>query len=145
VPPAAGLFLRLSAARAYAAFAEHDPRRQLVGETAERFFRGEDTDLVFFIVKQGLGAAQFRALSLLHLMPTRRLTEDYVVMLAKAAAGSAMVINALWGVPPQRESRLDQIVYRLKSRRFTGLTKRVAQAHREGEAEVRKMLAEMKT
>jgi glycosyltransferase involved in cell wall biosynthesis len=140
VPPGAGLFVRLDCARAYAAFAERDPRRQLVGETAGRFFRGDDTDLVFFIVKHGRGAGQFRALALTHLMPSRRLTPDYVVMLAKAAAGSALFINYLWDCPPRPESLLDRMVYRLKSFRFRGLAKRVAKAHRKGEAEARKLL-----
>ena len=145
VPPGAGLFVRTACARAYAAFAEHDPRRQLVGETAERFFRGDDTDLVFFIVKNGHGAGQFRCLHLTHLMPNRRLTPDYVVLLAKVAAGSAMVINHLWGVPPRRESRLDAIVYHLKSLRFRGLAKRIARAHRAGEAEARELIGSLKS
>jgi glycosyltransferase involved in cell wall biosynthesis len=145
VPPGAGLFVRTACARAYAAFAEHDPRRQLVGETAERFFRGDDTDLVFFIVKSGRGAGQFRALSLTHLMPARRLTEDYVVLLAKVAAGSAVVINFLWGVPPRRESRLDWIVYHLKALRFRGLDRRIARAHRAGEAEARALIGSLKS
>ncbi|MBC7368052.1 MAG: glycosyltransferase family 2 protein [Undibacterium sp.] len=140
VPPGAGLFLRLECARAYAAFAEHDPRRQLVGETADRFFRGDDTDLVFHIIKSGRGAAQFRELHLEHLLPNRRLTGDYVVMLAKVAAGSAIVINYLWGVSPRRESRLDWLVYQLKALRFRGLNRRIARAHREGEAEARALI-----
>ncbi|HSY54108.1 MAG TPA: glycosyltransferase [Opitutaceae bacterium] len=144
VPPGAGLFVRLECARSYAAFAEHDPRRQLVGETADRFFRGDDTDLVFFIVKSGLGAGQFRSLQLTHLMPNRRLTEDYVVMLAKVAAGSAMVINYLWGVPPWRESRLDRVIYHLKAFRFRGLNRKIARAHREGEAEARELIGSLK-
>lgn len=141
MPPGAGLFLRTECARAYAAFAAHDPRRQLVGETADRFFRGDDTDLVFHLVKSGRGAGQFRSLSLLHLMPNRRLTEDYVVLLAQVAAGSAVVINSLWGVPPRRESRLDWLVYQLKALRFRGLNKRIARAHRLGEAQARALLA----
>jgi glycosyltransferase involved in cell wall biosynthesis len=141
VPPGAGLFVRLECARAYAAFAALDPRRQLVGETADRFFRGDDTDLVFHLVKAGWGAGQFLPLQLTHLIPNRRLTGDYVVKLAQAAAGSAVVINALWGVPPVRESRLDRFVYQLKSLRFRGLTRRIARAHRAGEAEARALLA----
>jgi glycosyltransferase involved in cell wall biosynthesis len=143
VPPGAGLFVRLDGARAYAAFAGQDPRRQLVGETADRFFRGDDTDLVFHLIKSGCGAGQFRALHLTHLIPNRRLTPEYVVKLAQAAAGSAVVINSLWGVPPRRESRFDRIIYRLKSFRFRGLTKRIARAHRTGEAEARALLADL--
>lgn len=141
VPPGAGLFVRRDCARAYAAFAEHDPRRRHVGETAGRLFRGDDTDLVFHLVKHGHGAGQFRALRLTHLLPARRLTADYVVALAKAAAGSALFINHLWGAPPPRESRLDRLVYRLKSLRFRGLTRRIARAHRAGEAEARTLIA----
>jgi glycosyltransferase involved in cell wall biosynthesis len=140
VPPTAGLFIRLECARAYAEFAARDPRRHLLGSTAERFFRGEDTDLVFHLVKRGPGAGQFRALRLVHLMPSRRLTPDYVVELAKVAAGSAMLVNHLWGVPPRRESPLDHLVYRLKSLRFRGLERRIARAHREGEAEARALI-----
>jgi glycosyltransferase involved in cell wall biosynthesis len=145
VPPGAGLFLRLDSARAYAAFAAHDPRRQFVGETADRFFRGDDTDLVFFIVKSGRGAGQFRALRLTHLMPSRRLTQDYVVLLAKVAAGSAVVINYLWGVPPRPESRLDWMVYHLKALRFRGLARRIARAHRAGEAEARELIGSLES
>ncbi len=140
VPPGAGLFVRLACARAYAAFAEHDPNRQLVGETAERFFRGDDTDLVFHLIKSGFGAGQFTALYLTHLMPSKRLTEDYVVSLAKVAAGSAVVINHLWGAPAPRESQFDRLVYTVKSLRFRGLTRRIAKAHRVGEAAARLLL-----
>jgi len=145
VPPGAGLFLRIDCARAYAAFAENDPRRQLVGETADRFFRGDDTDLVFHIIKSGLGAGQFRTLHLDHLLPARRLTADYVVKLARVAAGSAIVINFLWGVLPRRESRLDWFVYQLKSLRFRGLDRRIAAAHRAGEAEARTLIESVKS
>jgi len=135
VPPTAGLFLRIECARAYAAFAACDPRRQLLGSTAERLFRGEDTDLVFHLVHGGSGAGQFRRLSLVHLMPNRRLTADYIVQLAHAAASSALLVNHLWGVAPRRESRVDRLVYHLKSCRFRGLDRRIARAHRAGEAE----------
>lgn len=145
IPPGAGLFVRRTIARAYVDFAQADSRRQLVGESADRLFRGDDTDLVFFIVKSGLGAGQFRALSLIHLLPARRLTEDYIVRLVHAAAGSAVFINFLWGVAPPRESRLDRFVYRLKSLRFRGLNRRIAQAHRAGEAEARDLIATLPT
>jgi len=140
VPPGAGLFVRTAIALHYASFAENDPRRQLLGETGDRFFRGDDTDLVFFIVKQDYGAGQFRALKLTHLMPTRRLTEENVVKLAKASAGSAVVVNYIWGVAPRQESRLDWLIYQLKALRFRGLSRRVARAHREGEGEARELI-----
>jgi len=66
-------------------------------------------------------------------------------LLAKVAAGSAMVINYLWGTPPRRESRLDRIVYHLKALRFRGLTRRIASAHRAGEAEARQLIASLKS
>ncbi|WP_438481976.1 glycosyltransferase [Oleiharenicola lentus] len=141
VPPTAGLFIRTELARDYVTFAEDDTRRQLLGSTSDRFFRGEDTDLVFFLVKKGWGAGQFRPLALDHLMPNQRLNEDYIVSLAKVAAGSALLVNYLWGVPPRRNSRLDEVVYWLKSLRFTGLPRRIAQAHRAGEAEARGLIA----
>jgi glycosyltransferase involved in cell wall biosynthesis len=141
IPPGAGMFLRLASARAYAAEVEHDPRRELVGEGTSQFFRGEDTDMVFSIVKSGLGAGQFRSLYLTHLIPRRRLDESYLVKLAKAAAGSAMVVNYFWGVQPAHESRLDRLVYHLKALRFRGLARRIARAHREGEAEARELIA----
>ena len=145
IPPGAGMFLRLDCARAYAAQYERDPRRELVGEGASQFFRGEDTDIVFFIVKSGLGAGQFRSLHLTHLIPNRRLDEGYIVKLAKAAAGSAMIVNYFWGVSPRRESLLDRIVYHLKALRFRGLARRIARAHREGEAEARELIRSLKS
>lgn len=145
VPPTAGLFIRIECARAYAAFAARDPRRQLLGSTAERVFRGEDTDLVFHIVHNGRGAAQFRSLRLVHLMPAQRLSADYVVQMAKVAAGSALVVNHLWDVAPRRESRLDRLVYHLKSFRFRGLDRRIAEAHRAGEAEARALIESVKS
>lgn len=145
VPPTAGLFIRSECARSYEDFAATDPRRQLLGSTAERFFRGEDTDLVFHLVNKGWGAGQFRALRLAHLMPARRLTPDYVVHLAKVSAGSAMVVNHLWGVPPRRESWFDRFVYHLKSFRFRGLDRRIARAHREGETEARVLIGSVKS
>jgi glycosyltransferase involved in cell wall biosynthesis len=144
VPPTAGLFIRLECARAYAAFAARDARRLLLGSSEGRFFRGEDTDLVFYIVHSGRGAAQFRSLRLVHLMPAQRLSSDYVVQLARVAAGSALVVNHLWGVEPRRESRFDRLVYRLKSFRFRGLDRRIAEAHRAGEAEARALIQSVK-
>ncbi len=143
VPAGAGLFVRLACARAYASFATDDPFRHLIGETAERFARGDDTDLVFHLVKHGWGAGQFRTLHLTHLLPSGRLTAAYIVKLARAAAGSALLINYLWGVPPHRESVLDRLVYALKSLRFRGLDRQIAQAHRAGEAEVRHAIAHL--
>lgn len=101
IPPTAGMCLRRTVAEAFIEMVTKDPRRQYLGRKGKHQLTGsEDMDLAFTACDIGLGTGQFKRLHLTHLIPSSRLTEDYLLHLAEGCAYSAHILHALRGRPP---------------------------------------------
>jgi len=95
MPWGAGMCLRREVVQAYLDQVARDPRRLTLGRTGNRFITGEDIDLNYVAVRAGLATGLFHALSLVHLIPTERMTEAHVVRYRAGNAYSMVVLQFL--------------------------------------------------
>lgn len=80
-PRGAGMAVRTAAARRWAGETARDPERLRLGRFGAELGGGEDTDIVTSVLDQGLAAAYCPQLRLTHLIPSDRLTFDYMARL----------------------------------------------------------------
>ena len=85
LPVGAGLCLRRAVARHYCRQVTDCPLRLALGRTGGSLVSAEDLDLARCVRALDLGMGVFAALKLSHLIPARRLTEEYLLRLAEAA------------------------------------------------------------
>lgn len=98
-PYGAGLCIRKSIAEHYAEVVRHDPRRVKLGRTGTALAACEDVDLAYTACDLGLGTGVFTALKLLHLIPTNRLQETYLLRLEEGVAYSGAILEFCRGKP----------------------------------------------
>ena len=86
VPIGAGLCVQRRVAEDYESKARVNPLRAALDRTGACLGSGGDIDLAWCAIDLGLGTGRFQALQLTHLIPSRRMTRDYVT---KVVAGHA--------------------------------------------------------
>jgi glycosyltransferase involved in cell wall biosynthesis len=96
-PWGAGLCILRSVGLAYAEASSSDKIRRSLGRRGEILLSCEDLDLSLFACKVGFGTGVFPELSLIHLIPARRLERQYLVELAGGNAASHLILSRLWG------------------------------------------------
>jgi glycosyltransferase involved in cell wall biosynthesis len=114
LPFGAGLCLRSQVAYAYAQEHEATPYRKMLGRNGVGLMSGEDIDMVLFSRRLGLGFGRFPKLRMLHLIPARRLTEEYLLELVRAISFSVVLVNEMHGQPlPQTDQRRPAVFWSL--------------------------------
>jgi glycosyltransferase involved in cell wall biosynthesis len=104
-PWGAGLCLSRVVGLAYAEALTSDVLRRSLGRRGKALLSCEDLDLSLFSCKLGLGTGVFPELSLLHLIPSRRLERQYLIDLAGGNVTSHVILSRLWGYEnPPREN-----------------------------------------
>ena len=93
-----------------------------------------DIDMAFTACDLGFGTGKFAALSLIHLIPQQRLSDDYLFRLIEGIAYSEAIILAVRGNLPTKISRVDRLVELYKSLRIDKLQRRTARARALGRA-----------
>lgn len=78
------------------------PVRKLFGARGQSCTLGEDTDLALTACEMGMETGLFARLKLTHLMPPQRLTEDYLLRLARGVAMSSLLMRLDRGTPVGR-------------------------------------------
>lgn len=94
---AAGMCFRRSVAEHYCRELAADPRRKEIGSKGRSMMRGEDSDFAHSALEAGFGWGQFGRLSLTHLIPAERVSEDYLLRLHEGISASVILLNYLWG------------------------------------------------
>lgn len=137
MPAGAGLCVRAGIARRYAADVQADPRRRLLGRTGTQLSGCEDFDLGLTAIDLGYAIGVFRDLAMVHLMPRRRVEEDYLLKLVEGHAYSTVMLMALRGDQPERLRRGPLAwVREQRLRRSLGTVKRrIHDARRAGAAQ----------
>jgi hypothetical protein len=98
VPPTAGMCLRRSVAEVFIQVVQNDSRRQHLGRRGKvGLTNGEDADLALTACDIGLGTGQFTCLKMTHLIPTNRLSEEYLLRFAEGTYFSGCILEALRG------------------------------------------------
>ncbi len=96
-PWGVGMCLRREVAIAYKSLAESDPRRQGLGRRGVSLVSGEDDDIARTSHTMGLGTGLFPQLSLTHIIPPTRLTEEYLIRLIEGQSYSGVIVDSLHG------------------------------------------------
>ncbi len=108
-PCGAGMCVRAVVARQYADMVRSDRRRLELGRKGASLASCEDTDLAFLACDLGYGTGLFESLSLMHLIPAARVTEEYLLGLVRAIAYSGSILRSLRGSKPHRPARSQRL------------------------------------
>jgi len=141
-PYGAGLCIRKVVADKYADLVYNDPRRMELGRKGASLACGEDSDMSLTACDMGLGMGLFTSLKLIHLIPAKRLQEDYLVKLLEQGVHSTTILNVLRGdpLPPAKTWRGKlREVYRLIW--MNRLERRFFLATRKGESLAREQMS----
>ena len=85
IPWSAGLCIRKEVAIAYCQFCDQSSL-QIISHQGEGLLGGEDTEMCFVCCSHGLGVGIFPELKMTHLIPQRRVSEDYLVRFAEGTS-----------------------------------------------------------
>lgn len=106
VPFGAGLCVRARVASLYAREHKATPYRRMLDRKGSGLMASGDIDMVLLSRALGLGFGRFPQLRMSHLIPARRLTEDYLIKLVRCTACSNVLLNEMHpGIPIQIDQR----------------------------------------
>jgi len=131
-PVGAGMCVRRAVAMKYVEYVKSDSLRSSLGRSGSGMNSGEDIDMAFTACDLGFGTGKFAGLTLIHLIPQRRLADDYLFRLIEGIAYSEAIVLAVRGNPPTKISRVDRLVELYKSLRIDELQRRTARARALG-------------
>jgi glycosyltransferase involved in cell wall biosynthesis len=95
LPSGAGIAVRRAVAERYRELVLRDPLRQALGRSGKRLAAGEDSDMALCGFALGLGAGRFPELELTHLIPSRRVTLEYIEGLHEGFGHAGVVLAAI--------------------------------------------------
>ena len=139
LPCGAGLCSRAAVAQEYLAQINHSGGlRAMLDRRGADLTAGGDNDLALTAIDLGLATGRFRSLTMKHLIPAERLSEDYLLRLKQGNAYSSAILSSLrrrarnqFSRPPPAGHAVDhlfQLLNRLpfpsRARRFRLATKR---------------------
>ena len=113
----AGMCTRRVVGNRYVENYDSSPLRKLLGRSANNLFSGEDWDFCKTAPELGLGVGRMPQLSLTHLIPERRTTEEYILKIAEGHKFSAQIVLANRGIP-LFEKGLDWKIFELQLRQL---------------------------
>lgn len=115
IPWGAGLCLRRGVATAYSDLCD-ESSFQIVSRQGDVLLNGEDTEISFVCCRQGFGVGIFPKLKITHLIPQRRVTEEYIVRFAEGICVSNILLRYKWqGMRPQSVFRAKPLFALLKT------------------------------
>lgn len=95
IPWGAGLCVRKEIAIAYRQFCDQSSIK-IISHQGEGLLGGDDTELAFVCCSRGLGVGIFPELKITHLIPQRRVSDDYIVRFAEGTGISNNLLRYKW-------------------------------------------------
>ena len=95
IPWGAGLCVRKEVAIAYCKFFDHSSL-QIISHQGEGLLGGDDTEMCCVCCSLGLGTGVFPELKVIHLIPQRRVSKDYIVRFAEGTSLSNHLLRYKW-------------------------------------------------
>jgi hypothetical protein len=115
IPWGAGLCVRTEIAIAYRQFCDQSSI-QIISHQGEGLLGGEDTELAFVCCSRGLGVGIFPELKMTHVIPRRRVSEDYIVRFAEGTGISNNLLRYKWQhIMPQSPFSIKTLLSVLKT------------------------------
>jgi glycosyltransferase involved in cell wall biosynthesis len=142
LPCGAGLCVRRNVGEHYRDRVAGSPMRRALDRKGRSLASCGDIDLARCAVYEGLGFGVFPQLGLTHLIPSSRLTEEYLVRLAGAMAASGTILESFWHrqLPPGPTRFWTQLRFAWKLARYGRRTARFFRARQNGIRYARQML-----
>ena len=104
-PWGAGLVIRKSLCEIHDKNLSESFDRRALGRKGTRLGSAEEMDLVFDCLDVGLGFGTFPELVVTHLIPARRMTEEYIAEITRAMVTSNLLLSHLRGDPIELSQR----------------------------------------
>jgi glycosyltransferase involved in cell wall biosynthesis len=115
IPWSAGGCIRKEVAIAYCQFCDQSSL-QIISHQGEGLLGGEDTEMCFVCCSRGLGVGIFPQLKMTHLIPQRRVSEDYIVRFAEGTCISNNLLRYKWRhIVPQSPFGIKSLLSILKT------------------------------
>jgi glycosyltransferase involved in cell wall biosynthesis len=135
-PYGAGICIRKLIASNYANLTQNDPQRINLGRKGNSLYSCDDLDLAYTACDIGLGMGRFVKLRLTHLLPIKRLKEDYLLKIAEGTAYSQIILKSLREKVylPQKASWRGQIFELYRLWRMSPRDRRFYKAIKKGES-----------
>ena len=92
-PVTAGMCLRRNVAEAYVKSAANNPKQRILGSRGGSLMRGEDVALAKIPLTLGYSVGQFAHLKMIHLIPKRRVSPDYLFSLYRHLCASGHLVS----------------------------------------------------
>ncbi|MEO6209675.1 MAG: glycosyltransferase family 2 protein, partial [Gemmatimonadaceae bacterium] len=145
MPCGAGLCVRRAVAAFYAELHANGRRPFALDRNGTSLLSGGDNDLAACACDLGLGVGVFKALRLIHLIPSERLRESYLLTLAENIALSTVILRSFRSSPASLDSPSlkRRVADSLRSALMSARERRIFRAVRRGERRAREQLATM--
>jgi glycosyltransferase involved in cell wall biosynthesis len=115
IPWGAGLCVRKEAAIAYCQFCDHSSI-EITDRQGTSVLGGGDTEISFVCCSRGVGVGIFPELKITHLIPQRRVSEEYIVRFAEGTGISNNLLRYKWQhIIPQSPFSIKILLSVLKS------------------------------
>lgn len=134
MPCGAGLCVRSEVAQHYLAIHESGRRRFQFDRTGDSLVSGGDNDLAACACVLGLGVGLVAALKLTHLIPSERLTVEYLARLADGIQFSSLLLDAEHGLCLPAPTWLGRCADQLRLLRYRGPHRVIRRAVQSGRA-----------
>ena len=141
MPNGAGLCVRKQVADYYAELHSTGKRAFVMDRSGDSLVSGGDVDLASCACDIGLGVGLFAALRLQHLIPSNRLTEEYLLRLTEGIGYSGVILDSFRQSSSRPGGWSRKVAERLRYLRMDSREKRVYLATKKGQARARKDLA----
>jgi hypothetical protein len=141
VPIGAGLCVRRVVADDYERKTRTNPIRTALGRTGTGMGCGEDIDLAWCAIDMGMGTGSFQALQLTHLIPSRRMTKEYVTKLVVGNAASSEILASLRPDEVQKPNAPELVRFAWQILRGSALGRGMFIAARREQKKAREFLA----
>jgi glycosyltransferase involved in cell wall biosynthesis len=144
VPCGAGLCIRTTVAREYVRALSRSETRKQLDRRGDQLLSGGDIDMALTSCDLGLGTALLSSLRVVHLIPARRLTMEYLLAMREAMSFSAVVLNSYRPhiFPPKTRLRLIADLIRALAKR--GINRKFLLASVRGEFMARRAIGKGK-
>jgi len=141
MPNGAGLCVRRRVAAYYADLHSTGKRAFVMDRSGDSLVSGGDVDLASCACDIGLGVGLFAALKLQHLIPSNRLTEEYLLRLAEGIGYSGVILDSFRPTVTRPHGWSSRVAELLRYLLLDSREKNVHRATKRGRAKARKDLA----
>jgi glycosyltransferase involved in cell wall biosynthesis len=144
-PPGAGMCVRKSVASKYLDIVTNDPKRINLDRKGTSLVSCGDIDIACMACDLGLGTGQFAKLKLTHIIPAKRLNEDYLLKLIEANGYSDVMLKSFREeiIPPAKLTWKKKILQSYHLSRLHPRQRRFYIAYKKGEElALKQLLAE---